>query len=129
MLNCYKQLNPRGNLAPKEEQPLAAEETGGGSSLLRTVQSCLESSYGLVRSDEEITQRQEPVHGDLDVVIGLVKQHKNFEEKLNSRVKLVEQLKRTVEALKNCQEGGCCHNQGPGRKAKTILNPEKKPSA
>ena len=43
MLNCYKQLNPRGNLAPKEEQPLAAEETRGGSSLLRTVQSCLEA--------------------------------------------------------------------------------------
>ena len=43
MLNCYKQLNPRGNLAPKEEQPLAAEETRGGSSLLRTVRSCLEA--------------------------------------------------------------------------------------
>ena len=38
-----EQLNPRGNLAPKEEQPLAAEETRGGSSLLWTVQSCLEA--------------------------------------------------------------------------------------
>ena len=36
------------------------------------------SSYGLVRSDEESTQRQEPVHGDLDVVIGLVKQHRTL---------------------------------------------------
>ena len=56
-------------------------------------------SYGLVRSDEEITQRQEPVHGDLDVVIGLVKQHKNFEEDLKNKTKQVKQLKQIAEAL------------------------------
>merc|ERR1719392_199199 len=40
-----------------------------------------------------------PVHGDLDTVIGLVEQHKNFEEELNSRTEQVEQLKQTAEEL------------------------------
>jgi len=40
-----------------------------------------------------------PVHGDLDTVIGLVEQHKNFEEELNSRSEQVEQLKQTAEEL------------------------------
>merc|ERR1719192_1307668 len=40
-----------------------------------------------------------PVHGDLDTVIGLVEQHKNFEEELNSRTEQVEQLKQTADEL------------------------------
>ena len=40
---------------------------------------------------------KQPVHGDLDTVIGLVEQHKNFEEELNSRTEQVEQLKQTAE--------------------------------
>ncbi|XP_023339664.1 dystonin isoform X21 [Eurytemora carolleeae] len=42
---------------------------------------------------------KQPVHGDLDTVIGLVEQHKNFEEELNSRSEQVEQLKQTAEEL------------------------------
>merc|ERR1719471_1174544 len=42
---------------------------------------------------------KQPVHGDLDTVIGLVEQHKNFEEELNSRTEQVEQLKQTAEEL------------------------------
>merc|ERR550519_582704 len=40
-----------------------------------------------------------PVHGDLDTVIGLVEQHKNFEEELNGRTDQVDQLKQTAEEL------------------------------
>ena len=91
------------------------------------------SSYGLVRSDEEITQRQEPVHEDLDAVIELVKQHKSFEEDLKNKTKQVNNLSILL-TLGNCRKGGCCHDQGPDdwtykpeEKAKTILNPEKTP--
>merc|ERR1739844_199189 len=46
---------------------------------------------------EKAVDDKSPVHGDLDTVIGLVEQHKNFEEELNSRTEQVEQLKRTAE--------------------------------
>merc|ERR1711915_450241 len=46
---------------------------------------------------EKALDDKQPVHGDLDTVIGLVEQHKNFEEELNSRTEQVEQLKRTAE--------------------------------
>ena len=55
-------------------------------------------------------------------------------EDLKNRTKQVKQLKQIAEALGNCREGGCCHDQGPDdwtykqeEKAKTILNPEKTP--
>merc|ERR1719419_774675 len=46
---------------------------------------------------EKALDDKQPVHGDLDTVIGLVEQHKNFEEELNSRTEQVEQLKQTAE--------------------------------
>merc|ERR1719225_1576190 len=48
---------------------------------------------------EKALDDKQPVHGDLDTVIGLVEQHKNFEEELNSRTEQVEQLKQTAEEL------------------------------
>merc|ERR1719410_1121660 len=48
---------------------------------------------------EKAVDDKSPVHGDLDTVIGLVEQHKNFEEELNSRTEQVEQLKQTAEEL------------------------------
>merc|ERR1719225_665746 len=48
---------------------------------------------------EKAVDDKQPVHGDLDTVIGLVEQHKNFEEELNSRTEQVEQLKQTAEEL------------------------------
>merc|ERR1719350_2457877 len=45
-----------------------------------------------------------PVHGDLDTVIGLVEQHKNFEEELNSRTEQVEQHKNFEEELNSRTE-------------------------
>merc|ERR1719342_1831375 len=48
---------------------------------------------------EKAVDDKSPVHGDLDTVIGLVEQHKNFEEELNSRTEQVEQLKQTSEEL------------------------------
>merc|ERR1719431_1960696 len=50
-------------------------------------------------SMEKALDDKQPVHGDLDTVIGLVEQHKNFEEELNSRTEQVEQLKQTAEEL------------------------------
>merc|ERR1712061_788057 len=50
-------------------------------------------------SMEKALDDKMPVHGDLDTVIGLVEQHKNFEEELNSRTEQVEQLKQTAEEL------------------------------
>ena len=47
--------------------------------------------------DNKLINNKQPVHGDLDTVIGLVEQHKNFEEELNSRTEQVEQLKQTAE--------------------------------
>merc|ERR1719367_2242352 len=51
------------------------------------------------RKLEKALDDKSPVHGDLDTVIGLVEQHKNFEEELNSRTEQVEQLKQTAEEL------------------------------
>merc|ERR550532_1269405 len=48
---------------------------------------------------EKAVDDKSPVHGDLDTVIGLVEQHKNFEEELNSRTEQVEQLKQTADEL------------------------------
>ena len=48
---------------------------------------------------EKALDDKQPVHGDLDTVVGLVEQHKNFEEELNSRTEQVEQLKQTAEEL------------------------------
>ena len=48
---------------------------------------------------EKALDDKTPVHGDLDTVVGLVEQHKNFEEELNSRTEQVEQLKQTAEEL------------------------------
>merc|ERR1719242_957722 len=48
---------------------------------------------------EKAVDDKSPVHGDLDTVIGLVEQHKNFEEELNNRTEQVEQLKQTAEEL------------------------------
>jgi len=50
-------------------------------------------------SMEKSLDDKAPVHGDLDTVIGLVEQHKNFEEELNSRTEQVDQLKQTAEEL------------------------------
>ena len=48
---------------------------------------------------EKALDYKQPVHGDMDTVVGLVEQHKNFEEELNSRTEQVEQLKQTAEEL------------------------------
>ena len=48
---------------------------------------------------EKALDDKTPVHGDLDTVVGLVVQHKNLEEELNSRTEQVEQLKQTAEEL------------------------------
>merc|ERR1719495_617279 len=55
-------------------------------------------------SMEKALDDKQPVHGDLDTVIGLVEQHKNFEEELNSRTEQVDQLKQTAEELSRSAE-------------------------
>ena len=52
----------------------------------------------LANMEKDLVDKQ-PVHGDMDTVTGLVEQHKNFEEELNSRTEQVEQLKQAEELL------------------------------
>merc|ERR1719392_631065 len=69
--------------------------------LLFSVQfkDALKALMDWLASMEKALDDKQPVHGDLDTVIGLVEQHKNFEEELNSRTEQVEQLKQTAEEL------------------------------
>merc|ERR1719229_2196276 len=55
-------------------------------------------------SMEKALDDKQPVHGDLDTVIGLVEQPKNFEEELNSRTEQVEQHKNFEEELNSRTE-------------------------
>ncbi len=41
------------------------------------------------------------MHGDLDTVLGLVEEHKNFEEELNNRTDQIESLKKTASELQS----------------------------
>ena len=46
-----------------------------------------------------------PVHGDLDTVIALREQHKNFEEELNSRLAQAKQVRKmAMEVMANASE-------------------------
>merc|ERR1719228_1419505 len=62
-------------------------------------EDALKALMDWLASMEKALDDKQPVHGDLDTVIGLVEQHKNFEEELNSRTEQVEQLKHTAEEL------------------------------
>merc|ERR1711963_112721 len=94
MTELKNKWNNMGNLAVERQRKLEEALLFSGQ-----FKDALRALMDWLGQMEKALDDKMPVHGDLDTVIGLVEQHKNFEEELNSRTEQVEQLKQTAEEL------------------------------